>query len=106
MRREKQEPVVGVLGRQLGSATNELLHDNAHILVAEMALLLDQVSRRPSGVFQMRVPSKRANAFPSRRISALGNHFWRAGRNWSRSGAMACRGMFGILARSVIMNNA
>ena len=45
VRREKQEPVVGVIGRQVRSAPIQLLDDDSDILMTEMPLLLDQVTK-------------------------------------------------------------
>ena len=61
MGRQKQEPVVGVFSRQVCSAPIQLLDYDSDILMAEMTLLLDQVTKGASGVAQVTMPSKRAN---------------------------------------------
>ena len=45
VRREKQEPIGGVIGRQLRSASIQLLDYDSDILMTEMPLFLDEVSK-------------------------------------------------------------
>ena len=45
MRREKQEPVAGVIGRQVRSATIQLLDYDSDVLMTEMPLFLDKVPK-------------------------------------------------------------
>ena len=45
VRREKQEPVVGVFGRQLRSASIQLLDYDSDVLMTEMSLFLDKVPK-------------------------------------------------------------
>jgi hypothetical protein len=45
VRREQQEPVVGVIGRQIRSAAVQLFDDDSDILLTEMPLLLHDVPK-------------------------------------------------------------
>jgi hypothetical protein len=65
VRREKQEPVVGVIGRQLRSASIELLDYDSNILMAEMPLFLDKVSKWAAGSLPGDDTVEAGQGFPS-----------------------------------------
>src|SRR5436190_3286662 len=65
VRREKQEPVVGVIGRQIRSATIQLLDYDADVLMTEMPLLLDKVPKGSLRRFPSDDTVEMGQCFPS-----------------------------------------
>lgn len=106
MRREEQEPVVGVIGWQVHSAAIQLLDFDSDVLMTEMRLLLDKVPKVSLKCFPSHDSVEARQCFPGARISALGSHLWRAGLYRSRSGAISDRAMFIKIQRALIMNKS
>jgi len=66
VRREEQEPVVGVIGRQVRSAALQSFDDDSDILMTEMPLLLDKVPKGSLKCFPSDDTVETRQCFPGR----------------------------------------